>query len=139
MSRFAGLLGIIVLLALAYLFSLNRRAIRFKTVIWGLGLQFVFAFIVIYAEWGQRVMTHAGDAVNKLLSYALPDRRLYSAIWAFRADPYRESALSPAGSFDGRLHFCISGFADHHLHIRLLCCFVTWGSCSALSKEWHGP
>lgn len=70
MSRFSGLLGIIVLLALAYLFSSNRRAIRLKTIVWGLGLQFVFAFLVVYSDWGQRVMAGAGNAVKKLLSYA---------------------------------------------------------------------
>jgi CNT family concentrative nucleoside transporter len=70
MSRFAGLLGIIVLLSLAYLFSTNRRAIRSKTVLWGLGLQFVFAFIVIYSNWGQIAMKYAGDQVTKLLSYS---------------------------------------------------------------------
>ena len=43
MSRFAGLLGIVVLLSIAYLFSTDRNAIRLKTVLWGLGLQFVFA------------------------------------------------------------------------------------------------
>src|SRR5260370_8020422 len=70
MSRFAGLLGIIVLLSLAYLFSTNRRAIRLKTVLWGLGLQFVFAFLVIYSTVGQTVMKYAGGKVTRLLSYA---------------------------------------------------------------------
>jgi CNT family concentrative nucleoside transporter len=70
MSRFAGVLGIIVLLTLAYVFSTNRRAIRLKTVLWGLGLQFVFAFAVIYSDRGQKAMKSAGDAVTKLLSYS---------------------------------------------------------------------
>src|SRR5262249_5731128 len=70
MSRFAGLLGIIVLLSLAYLFSTERRAIRLKTILWGLGLQFLFAFAVIYSDKGQRVMKGAGDKVTQLLSYA---------------------------------------------------------------------
>jgi concentrative nucleoside transporter, CNT family len=70
MSRFAGLLGIVVLLSLAYLFSTNRRAIRLKTVLWGLGLQFVFAFLVIYSNKGQIAMKYAGDKVTQLLSYA---------------------------------------------------------------------
>ena len=51
MSRYAGLLGIIVFLSIAYLFSTNRRAIRLKTVLWGLGLQFLFAWIVINRRW----------------------------------------------------------------------------------------
>ncbi|HKF23263.1 MAG TPA: nucleoside transporter C-terminal domain-containing protein [Candidatus Angelobacter sp.] len=70
MSRFAGLLGIAVLLALAYLFSTNRRAIRLKTVLWGLGLQFVFAVLVFKYNVGRAVMQYLGDKVTKLLSYA---------------------------------------------------------------------
>jgi concentrative nucleoside transporter, CNT family len=70
MSRFAGLLGIMVLLSLAYLFSTNRRAIRMKTVLWGLGLQFAFAFLVFKWDVGQTAMKHAGDKVTQLLSYS---------------------------------------------------------------------
>jgi concentrative nucleoside transporter, CNT family len=70
MSRYAGLLGIIVFLSIAYLFSTNRRAIRLKTVLWGLGLQFLFAWIVIRYTWGQTVMGLAGDKVKKLLAYS---------------------------------------------------------------------
>ncbi|MGC2695695.1 MAG: Na+ dependent nucleoside transporter N-terminal domain-containing protein, partial [Candidatus Angelobacter sp.] len=60
MSRFSGLLGIIVFLSIAYIFSTNRRAIRLKTVLWGLGLQFLFAWIVVRYTWGQTVMGYAG-------------------------------------------------------------------------------
>jgi CNT family concentrative nucleoside transporter len=70
MSRFAGLLGIIVFLSIAYLFSTDRRAIRLKTVLWGLSLQFLFAWIVVRYTWGQTVMAAAGDKVKKLLSYS---------------------------------------------------------------------
>src|SRR5450432_768334 len=70
MSRFAGLLGIAVLLSLAYIFSPDRKAIRLKTILWGLGLQFVFAVIVVRYSWGQAGMKAAGDVVKKLLSYA---------------------------------------------------------------------
>jgi CNT family concentrative nucleoside transporter len=70
MSRFAGLLGIIVFLSIAYLFSTDRRAIRLKTVLWGLGLQFLFAWIVVRYSWGHAVMSAAGDKVKKLLAYS---------------------------------------------------------------------
>jgi CNT family concentrative nucleoside transporter len=70
MSRFAGLLGIAVFLSLAYLFSTNRRAIRLKTVLWGLGLQFLFAWIVVRYTFGQNIMAIAGDKVKKLLGYS---------------------------------------------------------------------
>ncbi|HEV2340441.1 MAG TPA: nucleoside transporter C-terminal domain-containing protein [Candidatus Acidoferrales bacterium] len=65
-----GLLGMATVLTLAYLFSTNRRAIRFKTVAWGLGLQVAFAFVVLDTRGGQWVFGIIGDAVNKLLDYS---------------------------------------------------------------------
>src|ERR1700737_2748711 len=70
MARFTGLLGCITMLALAYLFSTNRRAIRLKTVAWGLGLQITFAFLVFYWTFGQQLFFRAGNGVNKLLAFA---------------------------------------------------------------------
>src|SRR5216683_1014891 len=70
MGRFTGILGLMTMLALAYAFSTNRRAIRLKTVVWGLGLQFVFAVFVLRIDAGRNAFQKAGDAVTKLLSYA---------------------------------------------------------------------
>ena len=70
MGRFTGILGIITMLGLGFLFSTNRRAIRVKTVAWGLGLQFAFAVFVLKLETGRVIFQKAGDAVNRLLSYA---------------------------------------------------------------------
>jgi len=70
MERFTGILGLLTMLALGYIFSTNRRAIRLKTVGWGLGLQFAFAFFVLKVDVGRTLFQKAGDAVNKLLSYA---------------------------------------------------------------------
>src|SRR6266702_3976739 len=70
MGRLVGLLGLLTMTALAYAFSTNRRAIRLKTVAWGLGLQFAFAIFVLRIDAGRRVFQDAGDVVNRLLSYA---------------------------------------------------------------------
>jgi len=70
MGRLTGILGILTMLGLAFLFSTNRRAIRGKTVAWGLGLQFTFAVFVLKIEAGRVIFQKAGDAVNRLLSYA---------------------------------------------------------------------
>ena len=70
MGRLAGLLGIATMIALAYLFSTDRRAIRLKTVAWGLGLQLTFAFFVLRFELGRRLFQLAGNAVNRLLSFS---------------------------------------------------------------------
>jgi CNT family concentrative nucleoside transporter len=70
MGHFTGILGLLTMLGLAYAFSTNRRAIRLKTVGWGLGLQIAFAFFVLKVELGRNLFQKAGDAVNKLLAYA---------------------------------------------------------------------
>src|SRR6202045_795889 len=70
MARFTGVLGLLTMLALAYLFSTDRRAIKLKTVAWGLALQITFAFLVFYSTIGQQLFIRAGDVVSKILGYA---------------------------------------------------------------------
>jgi CNT family concentrative nucleoside transporter len=70
MGRFTGVLGLLTMLGLAYLFSTNRRAIRLKMVIWGLGLQIGLAVVVLRWTSGQELFLRAGDGVKKLLSYS---------------------------------------------------------------------
>ncbi|MFP5234631.1 MAG: NupC/NupG family nucleoside CNT transporter [Acidobacteriota bacterium] len=68
MDRFTGILGVLAVLAAAWLGSTNRRAIRWRTVAWGLSLQVVFAFFVLRFSFGQRAMAWAGDVINRMLS-----------------------------------------------------------------------
>src|SRR5271165_6784553 len=70
MGRFTGILGLLTMLGLAYIFSTNRRSIRMKTVAWGLGLQFVFAVFVLRIDAGRIAFQKAGDGVTHLLGYA---------------------------------------------------------------------
>jgi concentrative nucleoside transporter, CNT family len=70
MARFMGFFGLLTMMSLAYAFSTNRRAIRIKTILWGLGLQLTFAWVVLRREEGQIALQVAGDAVNKLLAYS---------------------------------------------------------------------
>jgi concentrative nucleoside transporter, CNT family len=70
MQRFTGLLGLAVIMAVAYLFSSNRRAIRPKVIYWGLGLQISFAILVLktpLAAWFNAV----GNAVNRIIGYSI--------------------------------------------------------------------
>ena len=69
MERFTGLLGLVVILAVAWIFSVNRKAIDRRIVVWGLGLQFLFAFLVLKTDFG-RLFQAASVAVNALLEYA---------------------------------------------------------------------
>ena len=70
MGRFVGVLGIAVILAGAYVFSTDRRAIKLKTVAWGLGLQFALGLFVLRVPAGQRLFAAAGAAAKKLLDFS---------------------------------------------------------------------
>jgi CNT family concentrative nucleoside transporter len=70
MHRFVGILGMLTMLALAFIFSTDRRAIRRKTVAWGLGLQIAFAFLVMHWETGRYIFQRLGAAVNWFLDFA---------------------------------------------------------------------
>jgi CNT family concentrative nucleoside transporter len=70
MGRFTGLLGMAVLVGLAYVFSTSRKSIKLKTVLWGLGLQLAFGIFVLNFGLGRRIFQFLGDVVNKLLSFA---------------------------------------------------------------------
>src|SRR5258707_14361821 len=70
MGRFTGMLGLFTMLGLACLFSTDRKAIKLKAVLWGVGLQLVFAVFVLKFEIGRRLFEKAGFLVNKLLSFS---------------------------------------------------------------------
>jgi concentrative nucleoside transporter, CNT family len=68
--RLTGFLGIFVIMALAYAMSHNRRAIRWKTVYWGLGLQVAFAIFVLRIPFGQEMFRRLGAGVTAILHYS---------------------------------------------------------------------
>lgn len=70
MARFTGLLGLIAFLAIAYALSTNRRAIKWRTVAWGLGLQIVFAFLVIKWTYGQVILSRISGVITGLLGHS---------------------------------------------------------------------
>ena len=70
MGRFTGVLGMAVILGLAWLFSTDRRAIKLKTIAWGLGLQLALGFFVLRSSAGSSVFGFLGAGANKLLSFS---------------------------------------------------------------------
>jgi concentrative nucleoside transporter, CNT family len=70
MHRFVGILGILFVLAIAYLMSNNRRAIRPKIIAWGLGLQIVLAFLVMRWTIGQYIFAKLGRGAEWLLDFS---------------------------------------------------------------------
>lgn len=50
MERFIGLAGVVAFVALAYALSRKRSAIHWRTILWGLGLQWIFALVVLKGQ-----------------------------------------------------------------------------------------
>jgi concentrative nucleoside transporter, CNT family len=70
MGRFTGVLGMITILGLAYLFSTHRKAIRLKTVAWGLGLQLALGLFVLRVKSGEALFQALGSGAKKLLDFS---------------------------------------------------------------------
>lgn len=70
MERFTGLLGIVLILGVAFLMSNNRKAINYRTVGVGLLLQVLLAVFILKTEVGQNLFQWLGDAINTLLGQA---------------------------------------------------------------------
>jgi len=68
--RLQPLVGFGGILAFAYALSTNRRAIRGQVVAWGLGLQVLFALLVLKTDAGQRTFQWLGDRMRQLLEYS---------------------------------------------------------------------
>ena len=70
MDQFTGVIGVIVLLGIAYLLSNDRKMIDTNIIIWGLGLQISFAFIILKTPLGEYIFTYLNNIIVKLISFA---------------------------------------------------------------------
>ena len=70
LPRVQSFVGLLVILAIGYAASINRRAINLRTVGWGLSLQVIFALIVLKTTVGQRVFAELGALISKLLDFS---------------------------------------------------------------------
>ena len=70
MEQFTGVIGVIVLLGIAYFLSNDRKMIDMNIIIWGLGLQISFAFIILKTPLGEYIFTYLNNIIVKLISFA---------------------------------------------------------------------
>ena len=92
-----GLFGLAVLIGIAWLFSLERRAVDWKLVATGVGLQIAFAALVLLVPGGKDVFDWLGQAFVKVLSFvaagsnfifgSLMDTSKFGFIFAFQVLP----------------------------------------------------
>jgi CNT family concentrative nucleoside transporter len=70
MERFTGVIGIFIILGLAFLWSNNRKKINYRLVITGLLLQIGLAIFILKVPIGQDIFYFLGKAINKLLDFS---------------------------------------------------------------------
>ncbi len=68
MARLHGLIGLVAIVLGAYLFSTKRSAIQKRVLLWGITLQFAFAFLVLKTRFGE-LFYGVSLFVNALLNY----------------------------------------------------------------------
>ncbi|RIY33941.1 hypothetical protein CJP74_00520 [Psittacicella melopsittaci] len=65
-----NLVGIAVLIFIAFLFSKHRKAIRWRTVLLALAIQWAFGGFVLYVPLGQKILEAVSEGFVRLISYA---------------------------------------------------------------------
>ncbi|MGF1491131.1 MAG: NupC/NupG family nucleoside CNT transporter [Microcoleaceae cyanobacterium] len=69
MERLISLFGILTFIGIGYLISNNRRAIRWRTVLWGIALQLIIAVFVLKIPGAYRIFDVLGQAITQFLNF----------------------------------------------------------------------
>lgn len=65
-----GILGVITILVLALILSVDRKLIQLQTVIGALAIQLIFAFVTLKSELGRAALFWVSEALTGVVSYA---------------------------------------------------------------------
>ena len=94
-----GLLGLIVLLAVAFVFSRDKKHIDWKLVVMGVGLQLVFGILITQVEFVENMFDWISRGFVKLLSFSNDGAQFlfnglagtdFGYIFAFRVLPTKQ-------------------------------------------------
>jgi len=122
-SIFRGILGMTILLGLSYAISVNKKAIKWKTVFLGLLMQLTIAIGVIKITWISNVFEFFGSFFIKILEYTeagtnmllgdFSDVEKTGYIFAFQVLPVIIffSALTSIGYYFGVIQKIVRGLA----------------------------
>lgn len=70
MERFTGIIGIALILAIAFALSNNRKAINYRVVLSGLTIQVILALFILKTTAGQQLFAWLGHKIEQLLLLA---------------------------------------------------------------------
>lgn len=70
MERLISGFGLAIFVGISYLLSVNRRAVRWQPVLWGIALQLIFAVLILKTRPGLAVFKFLGDTVTQFLNFS---------------------------------------------------------------------
>ena len=126
MERYTGILGIIVLLSIAYMLSNNRKAIKPRIVIWGMGLQLLFGIFILKTKLGNSVFSWFDKVIKKLLEFSLKGSEFLFGNLAIKShygqhfEGFPNADTWPGFGFQFAFHvlFLMSSFYPMEFHCR---------------------
>jgi len=68
--KLISLFGWFAMLATAWAISYNRKLFPWRTVVWGVGLQFTLAVLILKTPWGGALFDFAGKVIQKLILFS---------------------------------------------------------------------
>ncbi|HEX7117884.1 MAG TPA: nucleoside transporter C-terminal domain-containing protein [Longimicrobiales bacterium] len=74
-ARLVSLLGLVAMVGIAWLLSTDRRMIPWRVVVWGTGLQFVFALLILRTAVGAAAFDAINDVLVALLGFTVDGAR----------------------------------------------------------------
>lgn len=70
MERFTGLIGVVLIFAIAFLMSNNRKAINYRLVLSGLAIQTALAIFILKIPLGKTIFSWLGDEITRILNFS---------------------------------------------------------------------
>lgn len=109
LTRLQPLVGLVGILGLAYALSTNRRAINPRIIAWGLGLQVLFALIVLKTAVGRNTFQWLGNQIQGLLHHSVEGSRFVFGPLGDRAI-WEQAMILVFGDPAGRAYAVIFAF-----------------------------
>jgi concentrative nucleoside transporter, CNT family len=119
--KLISLLGWFTMIFIAWTISFNRKAFPWRTALWGVGLQFALALLILKTPWGAALFEFAGKVVQKLIQFATVGTK-------FVFGPFADSnIMSQAFGSDHDMVFAILVTGTVVIVASLSALFYHWG------------
>ncbi len=99
-ARLVSVLGLLVMLGIAWLLSEDRRMIPWRVVLWGVALQFGFALVILKTSLGNEFFARINDIIVALLGFTVEGARflfgnlVQHTVPVMPAEPVADGALA---------------------------------------------